>query len=143
MKAIIRNDIIGQGLNVMLHNGKVISGSTLYHAKFDGNKFFISINDEWVEATSIDFDLLPDNNWPNGFTSWIETYYEVVSRINYIQATNSVSSVIEEIQEHHGRGGLYGLAERLTDEFEEIHRGRQWDGEYIDTIEEFLNRQLS
>jgi hypothetical protein len=41
-----------------------------------------------------------------------------------------------------GIGGLYQLAEDLTDEFESTHEKREWDGEYYDEIEEFLKTKL-
>ena len=41
-----------------------------------------------------------------------------------------------------GHGGLYELAEELTDEFELLNKGRVWDGEFFDEIEEFLSEKL-
>ena len=37
-----------------------------------------------------------------------------------------------------GTGGMYELAEELTDEFEKLNADREWDGEFFDEIEEFI-----
>jgi hypothetical protein len=34
---------------------------------------------------------------------------------------------------------MYELAEELTDRFEKMHEGYEWDGDYFDTIEEFMD----
>jgi len=52
------------------------------------------------------------------------------------------SKVIEERQEAQGMGGMWQLAEQLTDEFEKKYEGREWDGEWLETIDEFLKEKL-
>jgi hypothetical protein len=42
-----------------------------------------------------------------------------------------------------GTGGLYELAESLTDKFEGMHKGRSWDGEFFDEIVRFLDAELA
>jgi hypothetical protein len=42
----------------------------------------------------------------------------------------------------HGTGGLYELAEELTDKFEIQNAGVEWDGEYFDAIELFIKTEL-
>ncbi len=41
-----------------------------------------------------------------------------------------------------GHGGLYELAEFLTDKFELLNKGKTWDGNWFDEIESFLNAEL-
>lgn len=38
--------------------------------------------------------------------------------------------------------GLNELAKELTDKFENIHQDREWDGDFFDEIEEFLEIEL-
>lgn len=74
--------------------------------------------------------------FPNGFSSWMETFYEVTC---YIYDTMGYSGTMaNKVVERQGTGGLYELAEDLTDEFEKIYKGKEWDGEWLDTIHEFL-----
>jgi len=71
----------------------------------------------------------------------METHYEVVAFIeNHLNLPESmqVGSLIRNVQEDRGHGGLYEIAEDLTDEFEQKNKDRDWDGEFFESIEEFL-----
>ena len=81
-------------------------------------------------------------NFPNGFTSWQETHFEIVSAINTEYSKDEPSGLVAERHSEQGHGGLYELAEELTDEFELLNKGRVWDGEFFDEIEEFLSEKL-
>jgi hypothetical protein len=85
-------------------------------------------------------------NFPNGFASWQETHYEVVAAIIVAHAmhTHEIdhSELLEKTIKEKGHGGLYELAEDLTDEFETINKNREWDGEFFEEIETFLNEKL-
>lgn len=74
----------------------------------------------------------------NGNASYLETFYEVVSYMTYYPESEGV----KEVQERYGTGGLYELAEELADQFEEDNKDREWDGEFFDEIEDFLNNEL-
>lgn len=81
--------------------------------------------------------------FPNGFESWQETHFEIVSYIYELRNNPPIeSNIIEEIQLNKGIGGFYELAEDLTDEFELINKDREWDGEFFDEIEDFLEKKL-
>ena len=83
--------------------------------------------------------------FPNGITSYLETYYEVCSGIflSYDEENMKENSkLIEEINESQGTGGLYQLAESLTDKFELLNKDREWDGEFFDEIDKFLKKEL-
>ena len=84
-------------------------------------------------------------NFPNGFTSWQETHYEVVEKISMISQMDEalIPPLVSFVYTMGGRGGLYELAEELTDEFEELNKNREWDGEFFDEIETFLNDKLN
>jgi len=79
--------------------------------------------------------------------SWKETHFEVVQFITghriktgyRIKTDGKSRSVINDTHATSGTGGLYELAEDWTNEFEQLHAGRQWDGEFFDEIEEFCN----
>lgn len=80
--------------------------------------------------------------FPNGFSSWQETHFEVVSKIQELLFPPITSKVINEILENNGTGGIYELAEELTDKFEQENKGREWDGEFYEEVDKFLNKNL-
>ncbi|MEN9512512.1 MAG: Cellulophaga phage phi4:1 [Bacteroidota bacterium] len=84
--------------------------------------------------------------FPNGFTSWQETHYEVVAAITNELADDHYSEfrddLVHKILRENGHGGLYELAEDLTDEFELLNKGREWDGEFFEEIERFLDEKF-
>lgn len=77
-------------------------------------------------------------HFPNGFASWMETHHEVVEFITL----NADNGEVHRRRQLQGIGGIYELAEKWTDEFEKLHEGRQWDGEYFDEVEEFLASKI-
>lgn len=81
-------------------------------------------------------------HFPNGFENWQETHFEVVQAIALEAAKDQPQGIVKLRQENQGHGGLYELAEELTDEFEKLNEGKNWDGEFFDEIEEFLEKKL-
>ena len=76
--------------------------------------------------------------FPNGFESWYETFYEIVSTIEYILNDGSPHKVYDL----HSKGGsvyIYEHAQELTNEFELLHKDRKWDGDFLDELHNFLN----
>jgi hypothetical protein len=74
--------------------------------------------------------------FPNGFETWMETFYEVTC---YLHDTVSYSGTMaNKTNESKGTGGLYELAEDLTDEFEKLYKDKEWNGEFLDTLNDFL-----
>jgi hypothetical protein len=83
-------------------------------------------------------------DFPNGFGSWQETHYEVVAAItteliSYDEHGDFNHELIRATLREKGHGGLYELASDLTDEFELLNKGREWDGEFFEEIERFLD----
>lgn len=81
-------------------------------------------------------------NFPNGFTDWTETHFEIVRAISNELQKDYMTGEVKRVYEMQGIGGLYELAEQLTDEFEEMNKGREWDGEYLDAIQQFTIDKL-
>lgn len=82
-------------------------------------------------------------NFVNGKESWVETHFEVVSVISYISRLDEPYGLVKERLEAQGTGGLYELAEEITDEFEKTYNGKKWDGEYFEEIWKFLENRLA
>lgn len=95
--------------------------------------------------------------FPNGFESWQETHFEIVDFLittiiqhqndpeNYFDLSfgdeNSYKQIMY-IAETQGRGGLYELAKELTFEFENKNINREWDGDYFDSLDDFLKEKF-
>jgi hypothetical protein len=85
--------------------------------------------------------------FPNGFASWQETHYEVVAAITTelmadYEYNEFRDDLIRITLREKGHGGLYELANDLTDEFELLNKDREWDGEFFDEIERFLDEKF-
>ena len=82
--------------------------------------------------------IITEKPFPNGFDSWQETHYEVVAEITRIALADEGFGLVNETVTTQGTGGLYELAKELTFEFENLHAGRDWDGEFFEEIWDFL-----
>ena len=77
------------------------------------------------------------------FETYLETHFEVVSYIErYMLASENDydvnTSAIIDRHKAQGHGGLYELAKEWTDEFQSIHENTEFDGDWLDTIDEYL-----
>lgn len=77
------------------------------------------------------------NKFPNGITDYLETHHEVVA---YLTSTvDNKGSLAFQTKRDWGAGGLYELAEKLTDEFEKKHKGEEWiEKDYFVELEKFI-----
>lgn len=83
--------------------------------------------------------------FPNGFTSWHETHFEIVEAITVIMLgySDNQHNIVSQKQKDGGRSALYELAKELTDEFEKLHIGEKWEElDWYDTIEAFIKEKL-
>jgi len=68
---------------------------------------------------------------------YLETFYEVVSYLTLLEAKGvDIKNRLEQ-----GTGGMYELAEDLTDEFQTINKDREWNGEFFEEIEAFMDKK--
>ena len=82
-------------------------------------------------------------HFPNGFSSWQETHYEVVQAITIELMADKRTGLVAQRHEAQGHGGLYELAEELTDEFEALHFNEEWaENNYLETLEQWLEEQF-
>ena len=91
--------------------------------------------------------MTTEKNFPNGFSSWQETHYEVVQAITLIWTRDEPYGIVLERQEARGHGGLYELAEDLTDEFEQMYHLTHEDAVWVEkplfeTLENWLSEKL-
>lgn len=84
---------------------------------------------------AIDFAI----NHMESFDEYLETYYEIVAGIY----NNPDNTILQNIEETQGRGGMWELTKKLTDEFQEKYKEHIWDGDFFDAIDKFLQEKLN
>jgi hypothetical protein len=83
------------------------------------------------------------NKFPNGIESWIETHHEVVEALTFETAKDKMTGLVFETRQSGGYTAVYELAKSLTNEFENLHKGRFWDGDFVEEVEKFMKHKLS
>lgn len=82
-----------------------------------------------------------EKEFVNGFDSWIETYNEISNIIRIL--IEQENNIINDMYAKTGYGLIYELSKELTDEFELENKGREWDGDYYDAIELFIENKYN
>lgn len=81
--------------------------------------------------------------FPNGVTNYLETFYTVVEKITL---GLDRLKVVQDRQAAQGHGGLWELAEEVTDNFERKYKDHEWGvhsgGDWFDTLEAFIENEL-
>jgi len=100
-------------------------------------------NSEDIVVTDISM-YTTEKQFPNGFTSWQETHFEIVQAITIEWKKDAPQGKVKDRQEAQGHGGLYELAEELTDLFEWRYKDTEWgiELEFFDEIESFIKLYL-
>lgn len=75
-------------------------------------------------------------------TDYLEAHFEVCSAICRELSKDVVDGRVGDVQRSMGLGGLYELSKELTDKFIGLYEGKQWDGEWLDTIDDFIKGEL-
>jgi hypothetical protein len=75
--------------------------------------------------------------FPNGFTSWYETYYLIVEAITeFLLEAKKNPPIFQD------SAARYGIAHDWTNEFEKRNKGKEWDGEWRDEVQVFAKQKL-
>jgi hypothetical protein len=105
-------------------------------------KVYISvlINDG-IEKYEGDVELTTITDYsPQRDTGWIETHYQISAAIEQERMHDpEPRGIVKDID---GMGGAWVLSEKLTDEFEEMNKNREWNGEYIEELHSFIQNKL-
>lgn len=73
-------------------------------------------------------------------TSWVETHHEIVAGITRaLDRPENPESHIWKRHNEQGTGGIYELAEDLTNEFQKATKDHEWDGEFFEAIEAYID----
>ncbi len=76
-------------------------------------------------------------------TSYLETHFELSAMLYRDISKEVLPELLKQEHTNHGYCVFYTLAEKWADEFEELNKDRQWDGEFYEEIEEFYNKKLA
>jgi len=79
---------------------------------------------------------------PKGFRDWAETHHEIVCTIHAMIDNKTIPKKLSDIIDMLDFAGLYDLGIELTNEFCNVYDDREWNGDWIDTIIEFVNVKL-
>jgi len=82
------------------------------------------------------------SSMPKGFREWAETHHEIVCTIHALIDNDTIPKRIQNILDTEGFAGLYDLGIDLTNEFCNTYENKEWDGDWIDTIIDFVNKKL-
>ncbi len=122
------------------------------HTDQDNTPYSLYVQDSYYsyhnkEDRDKDFEILTryhklaakpmEKYFQNGFQSYIETYFEVCR--NLFDPHNVKARTYEDIN---GGAALQELATEITDCFENFHAGREWQGEFIEEIDEYVYNYL-
>ena len=116
-----------------------------FHELKDLFEVFDTNNPGIKEETPIGLLNKKENQFPNGFASWMETHHEIVGAIAIDQNNVNIhipkSPIVADRYESEGTEGIYKLAEELTNKFELLHKGEIL-ADYFETIESFIQTEL-
>jgi hypothetical protein len=114
----------------------LIKFATLHSKAYDRNLIpEITITD--IKEESEIYKTEPGKRFPNGFNSWIETSIEISSDLH--KAWDNDEIYID------GRGELWELVEKYTDEFEEEHVNTEWADQkltWFDHLDTFTTSKI-
>jgi len=84
------------------------------------------------------------HHFPNGFSSWQKTHFEVVEVLVYIRnlEEGKTPKPFTELIDKSATEELYQLAIKLTDKFEEETKGKKRERTLFDEIEDFVWKEV-
>lgn len=92
-------------------------------------------------------DVIPNEQFPNGFESWYETHFEMVKAVlntleNHLEFGKG-GDVIPRVLKEGGTPAVRLFAKQLTDQFEERYNDEFWyENDFEDTIKLFLRDRI-
>ena len=83
--------------------------------------------------------------FPNGIFNWKDTFFEVSGMIAFMRyKQNGTDKRWDKLNDQlQGSPGFRDLAVSLTNQFEEMNTGREWDGEFYEEIEDFVEDSIN
>jgi len=104
-----------------------------------------AIGDSFVDGNTPEFKRVDNDKFPNGLKNWIETHHVIVMEVERMlnKDEDMWYTKLYDAQVNGGTGGIWILCEQLTDKFEQENIGMEWDGEWFEAIDAFLQKELA
>lgn len=82
-------------------------------------------------------------NYPNGWRNWFETCVEMTLLVGQDLAAHPAPKKLEEYREAGGYTAIHDVVLTLTNGFEKLYKGRFWDGEWLEAVEQYYHQWLN
>ena len=79
---------------------------------------------------------------PIPLVNFCEIHHEMVKHVVLADHSDQPVPLLQEIHRTLGMGGLYELSYDLTFEFIERYKDRTWDGDFFDTVADFIDEKI-
>jgi hypothetical protein len=90
-----------------------------------------------------DKDLALTNISKVGFKEWAHTHYEVVYMLERMTSElDPMPKALEDVLNKDYVEAIYDLSIEITNEFVHLYENKDWDGDWIEAITEFINLKL-
>jgi hypothetical protein len=130
-------------MNIEVNVPKDVDLDHAYHSVMDALYHSENVSMKEVLLVSNVLNVLASKKVvKNGFREWAETHHEIVCTIHAMIDNETMPAGLEKVIDKEGLGGLYDLGIDLTNEFCNTYVNHVWDGDWIDTIIEFINVKL-
>ena len=73
---------------------------------------------------------------------FLETHYEVVVALEQLEESET-NELLNKYLSENGTGGKYMLAHFITEDFQREHANTEFDGNFIDVIEDFILNKIN
>ena len=125
-----------QSVTDALFNGDIFSGRLVPHSVTKQEQDLVGSILNQLASKKANVTL------PKGFRDWAETHHEIVCTIHALITNDTMPVKLLDIIDKDGLAGLYDLGIDLTNEFANTYENREWDGDWVDTIIDFINLKL-
>lgn len=147
------------GRKAIDYNNNLFYSIGVYKDKADGTLEFVlefpcTIRDEKDIAFSLEQAQMVADKFneleefkavaPNGIVQFSETLHDIAGRAEY-QLEEGSARDAKELEAAQREGGSFAVKELVRNwatEFEKRNEGRDWDGEYVDEIDEFIGEKI-
>lgn len=92
-------------------------------------------------AHLLGWDWIPVTERREDLTELLETHYIVVEAIEH-EISKEGSTKLHQLVEKEGMGAKWELAHEITMAFQREHAGREWDGDWLETLDDFIAEEL-
>lgn len=124
----------------------ILETGSINHFSLIVNEGISNPSEADIEKEKIKSVISLIDKFPNGFEAWVETHHVMVENIERMinnHAEDTWGERLYKAQTEGGMGGVWLLCRDLTDKFEQENIGVEWDGNWFEAIDAFLEKELA